>query len=544
MIGSRVEKVYQPDSATVQIRLFPPRDSYLTLSAAATRPYVVLLGEKLPQPPAPLRFCQLLRSRIEGGGVESVEQVGSDRVVRVVFRKRDDEGKDHRYELIAELFAPHADLYLFDLDESRLLGRLRNGPLPEDLENGYLPPDSAERPSAFGLDAAALVPHLEKHLSGEVLLYRALDNLPPGLGKLAAGIAKAHGVPRAAEALARHLALIEKHAYAPLVLDGREILLAPLEALPADVRTSPFASVAELAAQVMVKDVRASEDSDRRSGIEKQLRDMRKREEERLRHTRENLERCGEADRMENFGNLLKGQLKLIQPYRDSVEVVDWYDPEGGKVTIPLKRNLAPKANVDRYFTKAKKLRASVGMLESRQAEHEDNLAHLDQLEERLKEAVSRDELEVVERAVRAIGRVSTGKPRTEGAGGPLEFVSTDGYRILVGRSSKENDHLSRKLARPHDMWLHAKGLAGAHVVVRMKNDDEPCPTTTLEEAAQLAAHYSKGRYAAKVEVLVTRAGKVKKPSGMAPGQVLVDGAGSMTVRTDPQAPARLARPL
>lgn len=539
MTGSRVEKVYQPDSATVQIRLFPPRDSYLSISASATRPYVVLLGEKLPQPPAPLRFCQLLRSRIEGGGVESVEQVGSDRIVRVVFRKRDEDGADHRYELIAELFAPHADLYLFDLDASRLLGRLRNLPNPEDLENGYAPPESAERPNAFGMDAAALMPHLERHLTGEILLYRALDFVPPGLAKLAAALAKERGVAVAAATLSEHLARVERHDYAPCVLDGREILLAPW---PGD--TTRFASVAELAAQVMVVDVRAGDELARREGIARQLGDIRKREAERLRHTRENLERTNEADLMESYGNLLKGQLKLIQPYRDSVEVVNWYDSESAKIKIPLKKNLSPKANVDRYFLKAKKLRASVAMLEARLAEHEDNLAHLQQLEARLGEAQGREQLEEVERAVRAIGRVSTGKPRTESAGGPLEFVSSEGYRILVGRSSKENDHLTRKLARAHDMWLHAKDLAGAHVVVRMKNGDEPCPPRTLEEAAQLAAHYSKGRYAAKVEVLVTRAGKVKKPSGLAPGQVLVDGAGSMTVRTDPQAPARLARPL
>lgn len=539
MTGSRVEKVYQPDSATVQIRLFPPRDAYLSFSASATRPYVVLLGEKLPQPPAPLRFCQLLRSRIEGGGIESVEQVGSDRIVRVVFRKRDEEGNDHRYELIAELFAPHADLYLFDLDEPRLLGRLRNGPLPDELENGYLPPETPDRPSAFGMTPEALAPYLERHLSGEAMLYRELDFLPPGLAKLAAALAKTSGAATAASALSEHLARIERHDYAPCVVGGREILLAPWPG-----ETTPYASVEELAARVMVHDVRTGEEASRRAGVEKQLRDIRKREEERLRHTRENLERTNEADLMESYGNLLKGQLKLIQPYRDSVEVVNWYDSESAKIKIPLKKNLSPKANVDRYFLKAKKLRASVGMLEARLAEHEDNLAHLEQLEARLGQAQGREQLEEVERAVRAIGRVSTGKPRTESAGGPLEFVSSEGYRILVGRSSKENDHLTRKLARAHDMWLHAKDLAGAHVVVRMKNGDEPCPAGTLEEAAQLAAHYSKGRYAAKVEVLVTRAGKVKKPSGLAPGQVLVDGAGSMTVRTDPQAPARLARPL
>ena len=543
MTGSRVEKVYQPDTATVQIRLFPPRDSYLSVSAAATQPYFVLIGDKLPVPPAPLRFCQLLRSRLEGGAIEEIAQVGTDRIVRVVFRKREDDG-DHRYELVAELFAPHADAYLFDLDQHRFLGRLKNGPAPERFEEGYVAPEAAARPSAFGMDVSTLTGYVERAMDGTAMLYRELDSVPPGLAKLTLALAEDYGAANAAGVLAQHLALVEQHAYAPCLLEdargAKELLVAPLNPLPKGWTPTNFASVAELARRVMVVDVRAGRMESKLAGVAKVIRDMRHREEERLRHTRENLERCGQADQMETFGNLLKGQLALVLPYRDSVEVVNWYDPEGGKVRIPLKKNLSARQNADRYFLKAKKLRASVSQLEARLAEHTDNLAHLADLESRL----SPETAEELEGAVRAMGRVSTGKPRTEKAGGPLEFVSSEGFRILVGRSSRENDQLSRKLARPHDMWLHAKGLAGAHVVVRMKNAEHQCPPATLEEAAQLAAHYSKGRYAAKVEVLYTRAAKVRKPQGLAPGQVLVDGAASMMVRTDPQAPARLARPL
>lgn len=552
MTGSRVEKVYQPDSATVQIRLFPPRDAFLTFSAAATRPYFVLLGEKMPQPPAPLRFCQLLRSRLEGGGVESIEQVGSDRIVRVVFRRRETEGDeppvDHRYELVSELFGPHADIYLGDLDEKRTLGHLKNGPAHERFADGYVAPEAHVRPSAFGMEAAALEPYITRALTGEIALFRELDRVPPGIAKLTLSLARELDMPRAAAALAGHLKPIEGHTYSPRVIEdgrgGQEVLLAAYEPLPNGWTSKEFESVAELARRVMVEDVRSGELESRRALVAKNLREMRTREEERRRHTSENLERAGKADEQEMFGNLIKGQLKAIEPYRDSVELVNYYDVAGGKIRIPLKKTLSAKANADRYFLKAKKLRASVSQLEARLAEHEDNLERLDLMDEHLKGIVDRNALEDLEREVRAIGRVATGKRTKEKASGPLEFVSTAGYRILVGRSSRENDMLTRKLARPHDMWLHAKDLAGAHVVVRMANADAQCPKETLEEAAQLAAHYSKGRYAAKVEVLVTRAGKVKKPQGLAPGQVLVDGAASMTVRTDSQAPARLARPL
>lgn len=548
--GSRVEKVYQPDSATLQLRLFPPRDAHLTLCASSKRPFVVLLDEKLPVPPSPPRFCQLVRSRLEGGGVESVTQAGTDRVVRLVVRRREPDSEvSHRYELVAELFGPQADLYLFDLDEGRALGRLRHLPVPDRLAGGYVAPQAAPRPDALAMDAAALAPHLERALGeGPAALFRELDAVPPGLAKLAVSLAKERGVAPAAEALAAHLARIAAHAYEPALLTGaggaREVLLAPLDPLPAGWMADRFASFAELARRVMVEEVREGDLSARRSAAAKQLDQMRTREEERRRHTRENLERCAEADTLERWGNLLKGQLAAILPYRDSVEVVDWYEADAPKVRIPLKKNLPPRQNVERYFLKAKKLRHSVPALEARQDEHAANIDLIDELEEELAKAVDRDTLEALEERIRGVGRVSSGgKARTD-EGRPLEFVSSDGYRILVGRNNRENDLLSRKLAKGRDMWLHARGMAGAHVIVRMPRKDEECPPSTLEEAAQLAAHYSKGRYAGKVEVTVARAGRLKKAPGAPPGQVLVEGGRTLMVRTDPQAPQRLAKPI
>jgi predicted ribosome quality control (RQC) complex YloA/Tae2 family protein len=529
--------------------LFPPREAHLTISASAKRPYVALLDEKLPVPPAPPRFCQLVRSRLEGGGVESFSQVGNDRVVRLVVRRREDDG-DHRYELVAELFGPQADMYMFDLVEGRALGRLRNGPMLERLVNGYAPPEAPARPSALGMDAGALAPFVERALGeGPAVLFRELDAVPPGLAKLALAIAKERGAGVAADALAAHLARIAAHAYEPaLAEDGagaREVLLAPLDPLPSGFKAVRFESFAAMARQVMVEDVRTGDLTARRGAAGKQLAEMRTREEERRRHTRENLKRCDEADTMERWGNLLKGQLAAIQPYRDAVEVQDWYEADAPMVRIPLKKNLPPRANVERYFLKAKKLRHSVPALEARMDEHEANLDLIAELEDELARVEGREQLEGLEERIRGIGRVAKGgKARTEAAARPLEFVSSDGYRILVGRNNRENDLLSRKMAKGHDMWLHARGMAGAHVVVRMPRKDEECPPGTLEEAAQLAAHYSKGRYAAKVEVTVARAAHVKKAPGAPPGQVLVEGGRTLMVRTDPQAPQRLAKPI
>lgn len=98
-----------------------------------------------------------------------------------------------------------------------------------------------------------------------------------------------------------------------------------------------------------------------------------------------------------------------------------------------------------------------------------------------------------------------------------------DGFEVLVGKGARENDELTFRVAEPHDLWLHAGGYAGSHVVVRNPERLDELPRPVLEQAARLAAWHSKARNArGKVEVHVCRAGDVRKPRGAPPGQVQI----------------------
>ncbi len=96
-----------------------------------------------------------------------------------------------------------------------------------------------------------------------------------------------------------------------------------------------------------------------------------------------------------------------------------------------------------------------------------------------------------------------------------------DGFEILVGRSARDNDHLSLRVARPRDLWLHAHGFAGSHVVIRHPEGTGEVPRHVIERAAELAAWHSKARGArGKIAVHLCRAAEVSKPRGAPPGQV------------------------
>jgi predicted ribosome quality control (RQC) complex YloA/Tae2 family protein len=123
---------------------------------------------------------------------------------------------------------------------------------------------------------------------------------------------------------------------------------------------------------------------------------------------------------------------------------------------------------------------------------------------------------------------------------GPFRrFRASNGWAVWVGRNGRENDRLVRE-ARPWDLWLHARDVPGAHVVLRLPGRGVRAPDEAVLEAAKLAALYSRAAGDAGVDVLVAEAGRVRKPKGASPGRVLVTG--ERVVRVRPAAPRQEGR--
>ena len=121
----------------------------------------------------------------------------------------------------------------------------------------------------------------------------------------------------------------------------------------------------------------------------------------------------------------------------------------------------------------------------------------------------------------------------------PRAFRSSDGLPILVGRNGPGNDHLTWRLARSHDLWLHAQGVPGSHVLVRLEKGKPP-PPRTLREAAQIAAYYSRARGQVKVPVDYVLRKYLRKPKAAAPGVVLLTQEKTIVVRPGPDLIRRL----
>jgi predicted ribosome quality control (RQC) complex YloA/Tae2 family protein len=219
-----------------------------------------------------------------------------------------------------------------------------------------------------------------------------------------------------------------------------------------------------------------------------------------------------------------------VEPGAETVALPDPYEPER-TLTLTLDPRLSAPANADRFFDRARRIERSRRQIEVRLGETRAALAEARAREALVIDARDASDLEPHQPA-------SPASPGQERATGPRHYLTSRGLSILVGRGARENHHLTFAVARPEDLWLHARDVPGAHVIIR--DPEGRAGADDLREAAEVAAFHSEARAEAQVDVHVTRR-KHLRPARGGPGRVHVGH--SDTLRAIPRDPeGRLRR--
>ncbi|MCA9603327.1 MAG: DUF814 domain-containing protein [Myxococcales bacterium] len=280
----------------------------------------------------------------------------------------------------------------------------------------------------------------------------------------------------------------------------------------------------------------------RRTLRERLLRDVAKLEK-RARAVEGDLERSADSATIRQRADLLLANIAMVSKGATSVEVTDWSLDPPALVTLELDRRLDAKAQIEALYQRARRMDRGRPIAAERLAETRAAIASLGQKLTQIAEATT---LEALRSLDVARGRAPTGaSATTRRAKVPSrqpfrEFVGTGNVTILVGRGAKDNDSLTVRIAKAHDLWLHVRDTTGAHVIVQLDRSGE-CPSDVLVDAAHLAVHFSERRDEPTVDVSYTPRRYVRKPKGAAPGAVLVDREKVLALRVEP---ARLARLL
>ncbi len=456
----------------------------LRVSADTDSSRLHLVQGRLWRPKGPTGpFARRLEEELVGARLVRVGQVRGDRLVLLEFRETP---AGAPRALLAELTGRHANLIL--------LGR---GDEVLDL----LVPPPAKHPS----------PRLRP---GEVWQ-------PPG-----AGGPPAAPQPGVAEAFP------EPAAPPPAVSAGRP-LLAPLS----------WRIEASLGEEVAERD---------RGQAAKKLTKRVKRKLARARSLLAGLEKklaaCERSERVRLDGELLAAHTHLLQRGMNSIELADWYSDGSPPRKIELDPRRSPRENVERFFDRYKKLERSRGELPDELRRARERVGELEALLEAAADPEA-DPLELDARATRQglLDPVQEADPRKRRAPEPRlpyhSFRGCKGTEIRVGRSARDNDHLTFRHARGNDLWLHTADAPGSHVVLRIGGErGEPDPEELLD-AAHLAVHFSPLRGASRATVHVARRKLVHKPRGAKPGLVTLSGGRKVEIRMQPGRLDRLVRP-
>lgn len=548
IVGGKIDKIYQPERDEIILSIRVGGSVHrLLMSASSQSPRVHFTEDRRENPMTAPMFCMFLRKHLGGGKITSVSQEGFDRVMRIETECYDELGDLKTKSLICEIMGRHSNIILVDQD-GKILDSIKRvdftvSAVRQILSGLYyeLPPKQDKlSPQEANLSEITEAIRRAADENADIMLDKWLVSAFVGMSPLLArelcftfaGNTKLAVREVDTEKFALHIKSFFDRVcggdFSPCVVNDlnmpKEFSCVEILQYGGAFETVKFDSMS--AAADMYYSSRSSQEHirQRSASLVKLLVNNIERCEKKLAIHRENLEEAKDRDKYKVCGDLLTANLYKIEYGMTSVEVLNYYSENGETIKIDLKPDLSPSRNAQRYYTlynKAKTTeRTSAEQIEIAEKEK----YYLETVLESVYMAKTRGELAEIREELASQGYVpkQSGKKKQQSRSKPMEFKSSDGFTILVGRNNRQNDELTLRTAYSTDIWMHTKFIPGSHTIVRTEGKGE-APDTTLIEAATLAAFFSKARLSSNVPVDYTTVKNVKKPNGAKPGMVIYD---------------------
>ena len=564
--GARVDKIHQPSKEELVLALRSLSGNFkLYLSARVNSPRVHFTEIALENPPSPPMFCMLLRKRLTGARLMAVRQIGLERVLYFDFDAVNELGDMVRLTLAVEVMGRYSNIILIDGD-NRVVDAIKRVDLTMSPMRPILPGIGYIVPLVDSVRVDLLSNTVEevaaRIMEGGAPLDRAIRSCTQGLSPLVCREiaaqtlhgeedtgtlteAQQHRLERALYRIQQALLLPQKRTpyilyridHTPLDFSFLPITQYGLSAIGREVD-----GFSRLLDEFYAEKDAAERMRQRSQDIWRVLNTTVDRISRKLNNQRRELADSGKRDEKRLYADLINANLHMIPKGAEKAELVNYYDEACPTICVPLDPSLSATQNAQKYYKEYRKAKTAEEILGQQIQIGEQDLVYLDSVFDALSRATTVRELDELRAELISTGylRRQGGKQKPPPPTKPLEFVSDDGFTILVGRNNVQNDKLTTRTAKGSDWWFHTKNIAGSHTVIL--TDGVTPPEETMMQAAILAATHSKAADSAQVPVDYTQIKYVKKPAGAKPGMVIYETNRTVYVTPDKTLAARLMK--
>ena len=541
IVGGKINKIAQPEADELMITVKNNRTQYrLFLSASASLPLIYLTGENKQGPLTAPNFCMLLRKHIGSARILSVTQPGLERILIFELEHLNELGDICRKKLIVEIMGKHSNI-IFCQEDDTIIDSIKHISANMSSVREVLPgrtwfiPHTQDKMDPLSMSREAFTETVfGKNLPVFKAIYTSLTGFSPLIAEelcVRSGIDPKRQAQELEETEKETLwqttddlvDRIWRQDFSPVIVYQEE---EPLEfaAFPLtkyqDQKSVSYESISQVLESYYSMKNKITLIRQKSADLRRIVTTAIERTSKKYELQQKQQKDTEKKEKYRIYGELLNTYGYHLEEGARSLEALNYYTNE--MITIPLDEHLSAAENAKKYFDRYTKLKRTEEALNELLEETRSDLEHLESIRTSLDIALDEDDLVEVREELMEYGYLrrkgSSGKKKKI-VSRPFHYRSSDGFDIYVGKNNFQNDELSFKIASGNDWWFHAKGQPGSHVIV--KSNGEELPDRTFEEAARLAAFYSKGRQAPKVEIDYTQKKNLKKPNGAKPGFVI-----------------------
>ncbi|TJX16159.1 fibronectin/fibrinogen-binding protein [Tissierella creatinini] len=559
VLGGRVDKIYQPEKDELYINIHKNGTNYrLILSASSNNPRIYLTSSSKKNPETPPMFCMLLRKHISGGIVLNVEQYEMDRVVFIDISAQDELGQPTEKRLAIEIMGKHSNIILMDKSSFKIIDSIKRVTNEMSRVRQILPGAIYENPPIKDKknpletnfeEFLNLIENEAKNISVSKFIYYNYLGLSPlisgeiclesiDMDRTIMSLTKDE-IKSLYDSFKNLIDKVIQGKFTPLYITNKEgndvIAFHSLDLNQFGIENKYYKDTISQVLDICYrkKDV-LDRISQKSHSIRKSIGVKLDRALSKLGKQKEELLESMDREKYKIYADLISANLHKIQRGIKEVELENFYDINMKKLSVPLDNKLSPVDNAQRYYKKYSKLKNANNLLLKQIPETEIEIEYFENVLLSIENSTEIYELDEIKEELISEGYLKNNsrmkKKKKEEVSHPQHYISSDGFKILVGKNNRQNDYLTMKLAHKEDIWLHVQNMPGSHVLIR--SEGKEIPLSTLEEAGTLAAYFSKGKNSSHVAVDYSQKKNVKKPKNAKTGMVIYDNF--KTIIVDP----------